>query len=224
MTPDPAQELEKYKRRHDRNMRNSFAKGYLFGITSMLKPGDLVIDCGANIGDVTEPLAATGATVHCFEPDPYAFDRLSQRFRENDNVTVQNAAVGLSAGTVNLMRSVNFDDNPKGGSVKSTIIEGGRKIDESDDSAIEVDLIDFPAFLRTKLDEHTEIAFLKMDIEGAELDILEQMERDDLFRHIRCTVAETHENKFKALRPRFKALKERIAKAYPKTQVNLDWI
>ena len=40
---------------------------------------DVVFDCGANVGDVTAPLAATGATVHAFEPDPFAFGQLSRR-------------------------------------------------------------------------------------------------------------------------------------------------
>ena len=50
---------------------------------------------------------------------------------------------------------------------------------------------------------------MKMDIEGAELEILEQMHERDFFDRIRLTVAETHENKFKALRPRFQALREK---------------
>ena len=63
-----------------------------------------------------------------------------------------------------------------------------------------------------------------MDIEGAELDILEMMLDRQLFDKVRLTVAETHENKFKALRPRFKALRKAVAEHYPITKVNLDWI
>ena len=139
-------------------------------------------------------------------------------------MTLHQAAVGLRDGQITLKRAANFADNPRGGSVKSTVIAGGRGIDEGDAAGIAVDMIDFPAFLRGLIDAHGDIAFLKMDIEGAELDILEEMERQDLFAPIRLTVAETHERKFKALRPRFRALKERVAATFPTTKVNLDWI
>lgn len=215
-------ELAKLKRRQARNQRKAQADGFLLGVTAMLKPGDFVIDCGANIGNVTEPLAETGAHVHCFEPDPFAFRKLSKRFDGNPSVTLQNAAVGVDAGTVQLMRAENFDDNRRGASVKSTVVSGGRMIDEA--RSVEVERIDFIAFLRQAVERHGEVAFLKMDIEGAELEILEAMEREDLFAPVRAMVVETHERKFKALRPRFKALRERVSAAYPLRKVNLDWI
>jgi hypothetical protein len=68
------------------------------------------------------------------------------------------------------------------------------------------------------------IAFLKMDIEGAELDLLEHMQAENLFDLVGLTVAETHENKFRDLRPRFAALREAVAADHPVTRVNLDWI
>jgi hypothetical protein len=51
-------------RRDGRNLRHAHARGLLQGILSMLREGDVVNDCGANVGDVTAPLAATGATDH----------------------------------------------------------------------------------------------------------------------------------------------------------------
>lgn len=222
MPEEAGAELERLKRRQARNLRAARARGFLEGVAAMLRPGDLVIDCGANVGDVAAPLADTGADVLCFEPDPYAFRRLSERLGKAANVTLRNEAVGIGEGTVQLMRAESFASNPKGGSVKSTVLTGGRGIDES--AAIDVPLVDLPALLRTEADARGEIVLLKMDIEGAELDILEAMEAEDLFDPIRCTLVETHERKFKALRPRFKALKERIAGRYPEHKVNLNWI
>jgi len=217
-------ELEKLKRRQERHLRTHFARAMMQGILSLLKPGDVVFDCGANIGDVTEPLAETGATVHAFEPDPYAFGQLQARVGHRPNVTLYHAAVGVKAGTVALMRAANFDDNPKAGSVKSTIITGGRNIDERDESAISVDVVDLPEMIRETAADKGEVAFLKMDIEGAELDLLEYMKAEKLFDLVRLTVAETHEKKFRELRPRFAALREAVSRDHPITQVNLDWI
>lgn len=209
-------------RRQRRNMRMAHAKGYLSGICAMLRPGDLVIDCGANMGVVTDTLAQTGADVIAFEPDPWAFGKLKERFANTENVTLINAAVGVGTGTVRLMRAANFDKNPTGASVKSTILDGGRQIDA--ENAVDVPLMDFPGFLAEKLADHAEIAFIKMDIEGAELDILERMDSDGLFGRVRVLVAETHERKFRDLRPRYRALRKAFAEKYDPNRVSLDWI
>ena len=56
-------------------------------------PGDIAIDCGANLGDVTVPLAANGATVHAFEPNPHAFRVLQKRTARFPNVHCYNQGV-----------------------------------------------------------------------------------------------------------------------------------
>lgn len=209
-------------RRQKRNLRKARAEGYLAGVAAMLRPGDLALDLGANMGVVTEVLARTGADVIAFEPDPWAFEQLQARFADRPNVRLVNAAVGIGGGTVRLMRADNFASNPTGASVKSTILDGGRQIDAR--NAVEVPLVDFPSFLRDALRDRAEIAFVKMDIEGAELDILEAMDREGLFDHVRVLVAETHERKFRDLRPRYRALRQGFAERYDPNRVSLDWI
>ena len=220
--PSTPEEIESLVRRQKRNLRKAWAEGYLTAITAMLKPGDLAVDCGANMGVVTERLAATGASVIAFEPDPYAFGILEQKFGKLSNVTLINAAVGVGIGTVRLMRADNFGENPEGASVKSTILDGGRRIDA--ENSVEVPLIDFPSWVQDQIKDRGEIAFVKMDIEGAELDILEKMHTERLFENLRCLVAETHERKFKDLRDRYKTLRDQVAETYAPGKVNLDWI
>ena len=220
--PSTPEEIETLIRRQRRNLRKAWAEGYLTAITAMLKPGDLAVDCGANMGVVTERLAATGADVIAFEPDPFAFKTLEQKFGNLANVTLINAAVGVGSGTVRLMRADNFGDNPEGASVKSTILDGGRRIDAG--NSVEVPLIDFPSWVADQVKARGEIAFVKMDIEGAELDILERMDSEHLFQNVRCLVAETHERKFKDLRDRSKALRDKVAETSAPGKVNLDWI
>jgi hypothetical protein len=84
--------------------------------------------------------------------------------------------------------------------------------------------VDLPAAIRSLADRYGDIAFLKLDIEGAELEVLERMLDEDLFARIRLTVAETHERKFHDLAPRFEKLRRAITDRYPATRVNLDWI
>ena len=219
---DAERRAEVLIRRQKRNMRKAAAEGFLSGVAAMLRPGDLALDCGANVGVVTRVLAATGADVVSFEPDPFAFGKLRAAFGDHPRVDLMNAAVGVGEGTVRLMRAENFDDNPTGASVKSTILNGGRMIDDA--GGIDVRLMDFLAYLEAKIAERGEVAFVKMDIEGAELELLEEMDRRGLLDHIRCLVAETHERKFRELRPRYRALRSNFAKKYPGGRVNLDWI
>ena len=147
-------QLEKLQRRQQRNQRAAHAEGLLQGIYSLLKTGDIVVDCGANVGDVSVPLARTGATVHAFEPDPYAFEQLTEAVREFPNVTLHNAAVGIEAGSIRLMRAENFAENPRGASLKSTVIRGGRKIDETGREATEGALVSLPHIITGLYAEH----------------------------------------------------------------------
>jgi len=165
----------------------------------MLKPGDLETDCGVNVGKISTQLARTGASVLAYEPDPFAFGQLGKACADLPNVILHNAAEGATSGAIRLMRASNFDDNPAGDLGKSTIIGGGRMIREED--CIDVTLLAFPHLARNLTKDGAEIALVKMDIGGAELDILEAMEEQGLFDHIRCLVVETHERKFKDLAP-----------------------
>ena len=51
-----------------------------------IKPEDVLIDCGANVGEVTSRFARTGAVVYAFEPNPICYSVLAHRFRAMPNV------------------------------------------------------------------------------------------------------------------------------------------
>jgi FkbM family methyltransferase len=214
-----AQKARRKQRRREARIR---AQGVMQGVVAMLRPGDVVFDCGANVGEISAQLAATGADVHAFEPDPVAFEQLTDRLGKQPNVHLNPVCVGTSDGTVNLVRAQDFAADPQARTTRSSIMAGGTGMNDAD--AIPVPMIDLIARLKEAIAAHGTIAFLKLDIEGAELDLLEAMEAEALFNHIRLTVAETHQGKFPALRPRFKALRTRLAASYPPTTVFLDWI
>jgi FkbM family methyltransferase len=218
------QKLDKLRRRQRRNERAEWASGFLTAVCGMLRPGNLAIDCGANVGDIPARLLASGADVIAFDPEPFAVEKLRHRFADEARFQLIGAAVGTCKGTVHLMRASNFNDNAALGSVKSTVVTGGRMIDETEGNTIAVEQIDFVAFLRDQIARRGEIAFLKMDIEGAELDLIPAIDAAGLFDHIRCTVVETHERKFRARRDDFARMREGIAARHSPSRVNLDWI
>lgn len=219
--PEPARKSIS-ARKLSRIKRRARAKGLLDGVLAMLEQGDLAVDCGANVGLITEKLAATPASVVAFEPDPVAFAQLHARCAHFDNVTLIPAAVGTTAGTARLIRSRRFADDPLAATVSSSILPGKRDADT--DAALEVDQIDLAAFLLEKQASGLRLAFLKMDVEGIELQLLPHLDQTGVLAQIKCALVETHQRKFPDQRGAFLQMRRQIAARYPSRHVNMDWI
>ena len=58
-----------------------------------LKSSDIVIDCGASIGETTAVLARKHSKVFAFEPDKAVFEILEEKFFHRVNVVCINKAV-----------------------------------------------------------------------------------------------------------------------------------
>ncbi len=111
-----------------------------------LSPGDVAIDCGANIGLVTALMASHGADVHCFEPDPVAFDVLRQKFSTARNVHLHSEAVSSSSGTMQLYFRNERADDPVMYSVGSTLFAS--KVDVATSNFVQVKVCRLADFLR----------------------------------------------------------------------------
>lgn len=129
----------------DQNEDLEFFRAYL-------KPGDTVVDVGANIGEtvLTESLAVgPSGRVLAFEPHPRTFRFLTQNLELNQvrNVEAHNLGLGEKPGTVSFSDSKRDDMNRVGG----------------DDSGLQVRI--------AMLDEFapgTRVQLLKVDVEGYE--------------------------------------------------------
>jgi FkbM family methyltransferase len=119
-----------------------------------------VIDCGANIGMSVLFFKAfkPDAEVLAFEPDPMTFAGLLQNADRNGlrNVRAENAAVGDRDGTIALYRS-STDPGGLTGSIDPSW--GGQQRQD-------VRVVRRSALLRQPVD------FLKLDVEGAEYEIV----------------------------------------------------
>ena len=176
------------------------------------------IDLGANVGEVTRKMAASGGRVMAFEPDPWSLARLRANGGGLGNVEITPAAAGVSDGTVALYRRVGFADDPARYSESASIVADKMNLDRG--NTVEVEQVDFARYLEA-LDR--EIGVLKMDIEGAEVEILEALfARPDLLRRVRYIFAETHERMIPGHGPRVEALRRRAA-GMERPRVNLDW-
>ena len=182
-----------------------------------LGPGKLAIDLGANVGLFTERLAKTGADVIAFEPDPHAAQLLFQRLSPFSNVRMIAAAAGAEAGSFQLYRHRNFDAAPDRRTTSSSLIASKRNIDSA--KSLTVEVIDFTAFVR---DLNRDVALLKIDIEGAEVALLEQLLADPCSARIDAIFVETHERILPDLAARTAALKA-VALGRAKPVINWDW-
>lgn len=125
----------------------------------LIRPGDLVIDCGANIGEFSIICAQEGARVVAFEPDPTEFAAL-KRNAEGREITAVNCALWKQDAEMTF-----YDSNEHG---DSSLIDPGR----SDRSlTVQARRLDGVA----ELPAEGPVRFIKLEAEGAEPEILQGM-------------------------------------------------
>jgi FkbM family methyltransferase len=149
-------------------------------LLAALRDRDTFFDVGANVGTVTLPVAVA-RPVEClaFEPEPANASRLARNAELNGlvNVTVIEAAMWSEAGTVGLRVG-----GPVGTGTGHVVAEGG-------DGAIEVPAATIDAFAG---DGRAAPSVLKLDVEGAELEVLRGAEATLESGRIRELFVETH--------------------------------
>lgn len=183
-----------------------------------LRPGDIAIDCGANVGDMTMILAEGGANVHAFEPNPHAFEVLRKRFEDTPHVTCYNAAVGSASGRMALYLHENSRENEVYWSNGSSLLRD--KPNVSSERSIEVEVIDLVTFLKGL---GKPVRVLKIDIEGAEVDLMEHFIDEGCLPLAQKIFVEVHDAKIPSLVVPTARLRERLAKAGA-DHVSLDWV
>jgi FkbM family methyltransferase len=183
-----------------------------------LKPGGIAIDCGANVGDIAVKLAKTGIRVYAFEPNPYAFQKLQGKVAGFDNVTCINKGVWDRNTTTQLYFHREAEKNEEFWSFASSIFSAKGNLDPN--YSLEVELVDLTEFIE-KLDQPVD--FLKIDIEGAECEVLEKFLQKDLQNKVKLTVVETHDSKIPGLKEKTDRIRQ-IIKEKGVTNIKLSWL
>lgn len=186
--------------------------------TVILTAGDIAIDCGANVGKVTEKLCRNGATVYAFEPNPYAFEALQRRFAGRPNVRCLQAGVFVRDETMRLYLHENSDQDELYWSTGSSLLAFKKNV--RTDKYVEVLVIDLCAFIRSL---KARVRVLKMDVEGVECPILKKLIQTNLIHAIDHLFVETHDRKIPTLRSQTDEIRTLIRERNL-SHVNLDWI
>ena len=122
-----------------------------------LRQQDLVYDVGGFRGDWTSKMISIHSChYHIFEPHPEAFAKLMKRFTDRPEVKLHEFALGGANGFVSL----------------SCAEEGSSIVSDRGANSIKVELIDVCEHLRN---EKHQVALMKLNIEGAEFDLLEAL-------------------------------------------------
>src|SRR6185503_4823172 len=89
----------------DRGRRAAMDRLY----AAFVRPGDLVFDVGAHVGDRVAAFRRLGARVVAVEPQPALVAALRLLFGRDPNVAIEAVALGREPGTVTLKLNL---DNP----------------------------------------------------------------------------------------------------------------
>jgi FkbM family methyltransferase len=186
-------------------------------VVAGLSQGDIALDCGANVGLFTTRMAQSGATVYAFEPNPDAYRKLAEVTASYPNVLLHQAAVTTKLGEVELYLHKYADDDPEYWSSGSSLL--AEKSNVRKDNALKVEGIHLAAFIK---DLGQPVKLMKMDIEGAEVDVLNQLLDEGLHESIEQAFVEVHDRRIKSLAKPTQRLRERL-QALGVSHFRLDW-
>ena len=145
---------------------------------SILSPGDLVFDIGANVGDRTDTFDRLGCRVVAVEPQAACVARLERRFGHRANVSVVRSAVGASEGTAEMFESDSDALSSLSPGWMERVQASGRfgGATWSRGRTVPLTTLDHLA------DVHGEPSFVKVDVEGYEAEVFRGLSRP--VRHV----------------------------------------
>lgn len=183
-----------------------------------LNKNSVVIDCGANIGKISSYLSITGATIYAFEPDPIAFETLLNRCSKRKNISCINKGVWDKNASLRLFRLAEMKKSEQAFTVGSSIVDSKKNISTESSVEIEViNLVEFIQYLNRKID------LIKIDVEGAETDILQSIIQQNAHTLFKTMYVETHETKIPGQKEELQKTKEQL-KQKGITNIKLNWI
>jgi len=135
-------------------------------LRQLIRPGDIVVDVGANFGWYTTLLAQTvgeAGRVYALEPVPTVYERLLENLRLNnlqDRVTAVQSAVADTSG----IRAIHIFKN------LSLACASLSELDKTGYETVSVPAVRLDTYLYGQNIQHVD--FLKCDVEGSELMVL----------------------------------------------------
>lgn len=153
---------------------NNFPDYYDFDLVSCSED-EVFVDLGAFIGDSTQSFIDSFGRykrIYCYEITPSSMQQMQENLKDYDNIIYRPAGVGREHTTMYLSCPDNADS--------------ANRLNASDGLAIPVVTLDE--------DIHEKVTFIKMDIEGSELDALMGAKRHITEEHPKLAICTYHNN------------------------------
>lgn len=182
-----------------------------------LKPGDLAIDLGANVGRVSNLFRNLGCQVYAFEPDPLAFEVLLKRARRGRGIFPLPFAAGLQNKSAKLFTHREREKDPIQHTQGSSMMSGKPNVSSQ---SYDVAEIDFAQFLK----QLGPVAALKIDIEGFEVDLVPHLIREGALENVDTVFIETHDHKWPELSVRSDEMRRIVEANQSGTRFFLNWV
>jgi len=152
---------------------------------SEIKNCEAIIELGANVGLITKKILLHNKPVYAFEPEPEAFKLLS--LIKSPNLTILNKAAWIKEQMMQLHRHKDWL-NTKSHTSSSLKIDKKNVDDKNSINCETVDIADYIISLNKKV-------LIKMDIEGAEYDVINHLLDKNAFEKIERIYCEFHPKK-----------------------------
>jgi FkbM family methyltransferase len=134
-----------------------------------IRPGDLVFDVGAHVGDRVAAFRRLGASVVAVEPQPALYRTLGLLFGRDQAVILVPSAIGRTAGAARMMINI---DNPTVSTLSTDFIAASRNAAGWEGEAWQRSVQVPVTTLDTLIETHGLPTFIKLDIEGFEAEAL----------------------------------------------------
>ena len=174
------------------------------------------IDCGANIGLITDLFSSYGCLVHSFEPNPFVYKVLIEKFSSNEMIKLYNSAVGIKEGDCKIYFHKKNQDNPIKYSEATSLISNKNNISKQNYAIAK--MINLGNFLK----QFKNVKILKIDIEGYETILIPWLIKNKLIDNVEFIFVETHE-KINSLREETKLMKEMRAENNLNNKIFYNW-
>ena len=135
-----------------------------------IRPGDLCFDIGAHLGDRVYALSKLGARVVALEPHPGLIRRLRRWYGNQKNITLVEQAVSNQPGTASLWIS---RLTPSISTISHQWLTSVQRNRRFSTARWEEEITVLVTTLDALIAQYGKPVFCKIDVEGAELDVLQ---------------------------------------------------
>lgn len=184
---------------------------------SSLGPASVCVDVGANVGGISKAMRSRGAFVHAIEPNPWALEKLSIASAKDSKLQAYGFAASLRNEHQQLYLHSQHRENPSRFSTGSSLLSAKPNLSSA---SVEVQGRDLAEFLS----ELGPVDFLKIDVEGFEVELVPHLVHSNALAEVSFVAVETHDKeKWRALSPATKSMRAAVEVAGLSNKFSWNW-